>query len=799
VEVNIKTVQIVNASDDFASLDEATATSYTYRFNFAVNKTAATNAYAAQIVLRAYADDPKNAVPLSLFANQKSQTLNILNQNTKQLISNIQQRASRITTAIANTRTNSLAERKYSLPDLIQRFNHGVGYTVVTDNPKDAVKNQVFNASKNIAQQALNEDKTITQLSEQLLYMHKTDPADAIKRIYASSTAYETNNGLNAFSSNSDRDDIEHIKTTIAASLLTTNNIDEVTKPILQTYSIAERQVITIHPEFVFPAEKIGTTNFYLMVSVIDLSGNLVQEFVKLVSHRTNITRLQKIIVAPDFAVSKLSDGTLNFALKQQDPNGTGVRIYRSVYNTSATADIPVQEVIGNFDLSAGQSRVFNIQNDELGLLLFRALSYNEAGEVGSTFSSAVIDTTPMNSHLNEFLGIHYEYTREGLKITLSELQNDIAFIELYRTNLTIDPYTETLLTTFNVGGSGANATYVYLETSLDASKAYRYRCSVIDMSGNRFDSSGMIEFVYEPQVLDYAVATFTAPTITPTQPLGASTQYYDVSFDVSYAITDKLEDNVKKLLINQGLIAYYGADINRDRLKDLLVTKVELRDLETNNKYFMGYIDTTYVQNTTRFGLLTRSSKYLYELTTYVRNPATLLQAVQKTGLSTPRTNSKRTAPTYTYVPYNVNNPVGLKTGTNPKTSGDEFVTAYGLDQLEFGAITGIDYITVDLKPPSPTVNNLNASVFNSKSIDLKWSVNGDQSHISHFIIRRQNIGTGKVDLIGKAHGINVQNNYTFVDMIRSTDTGVFRYVITIQYFNSDLGPDYASNEVVI
>jgi len=283
VEINIKTVQIVNASDDFASLDEATATSYTYRFNFAVNKTAATNAYAAQIVLRAYADDPKNAVPLSLFANQKSQTLNILNQNTKQLISNIQQRASRITTAIANTRTNSLAERKYSLPDLIQRFNHGVGYTVVTDNPKDAVKNQVFNASKNIAQQALNEDKTITQLSEQLLYMHKTDPADAIKRIYASSTAYETNNGLNAFSSNSDRDDIEHIKTTIAASLLTTNNIDEVTKPILQTYSIAERQVITIHPEFVFPAEKIGTTNFYLMVSVIDLSGNLVQEFVKLV------------------------------------------------------------------------------------------------------------------------------------------------------------------------------------------------------------------------------------------------------------------------------------------------------------------------------------------------------------------------------------------------------------------------------------------------------------------------------------------------------------------------------------
>jgi hypothetical protein len=206
-----------------------------------------------------------------------------------------------------------------------------------------------------------------------------------------------------------------------------------------------------------------------------------------------------------------------------------------------------------------------------------------------------------------------------------------------------------------------------------------------------------------------------------------------------------------------------------------------------------------TSIYNKTKYGPLNRSSRYIYELTTYVRNPATLLQAVELNGTSTPRTNGKLTPPTYTYVPYNVNNPYGLLTGTNPKKSGDEFVTQYGFDQLEFAEITGIDYINVDLKSPSPSINNLKANVFNSKNVDLTWSVNGDQSNISHFILRRQNVETGKLDLIGKAHGINTQNNYLFTDTIRYTDSGVFKYIITMQYFNLNLGPDYTSNEVVI
>jgi hypothetical protein len=797
VEVKINTVQVITATDDFASLEEATSSKYLYRFNLQISKTAAINSNATILVLRAYRENPKNAVPLSVFS-QDTQVLNVLNQNSAQLVKNIQKRAFNITSKIISTRDSFIAKQPYTLKDLIARFNHGVGYTVITDDTKTAIRNEAYTAANTVDQQPLNEDRSIAQLSKELLNQYKTDPADSIKRIYAANTAYQTNNGLiGAFA-----DKQGNVEAMIASSLMTTNNVESVFEARLQTYSVVERDVITIHPEFVFLAETIETQDFYLMFSLYDLQNNLVQEFVKLVRHKTNVTRLQRAILPPDFSITKLGGGQLSITVQQKDPHGTGVKIYKTIYNASVKTRNNVQEIVGNFDLPAGETRVFRVQNTDAGLLLFRALSYNANSDVSSDFSSQIIEVEPSEAVItksNVYISIHPEYNREGLKVILAEIPDDIAFLELYRTNITNDPYSETLLTTFFIGGQGGNASYAYLDTVLDRYKSYRYRCVLIDIKGQRLESSGMVEFTYLPQTQDYATATATSPIVTPIQLPGSSTQYFDISFNVSYAITNKLEDNVKQFLINQGLIEYFGGDIKRERLKDLLVTKVELRDLETNDKLFMGYIDNSYLQSTTKYGPLNRSSRYIYELTTYVRNPATLLQAVELNGTSTPRTNGKLTPPTYTYVPYNVNNPYGLLTGTNPKKSGDEFVTQYGFDQLEFAEITGIDYINVDLKSPSPSINNLKANVFNSKNVDLTWSVNGDQSNISHFILRRQNVETGKLDLIGKAHGINTQNNYLFTDTIRYTDSGVFKYIITMQYFNLNLGPDYTSNEVVI
>lgn len=794
MEVKLNTAQVATATDEFSSLEAVSDKAYSYRLTLSVSKLAALNANATQLVVRVYRENPKNAVALSVF-NQNSQTLNVLNQNSRILIQNIQRRAISAMTQIKQSRNASLFEQAYTFPTLVEKSNHGVGYTVITDNPKEAVRNEVYQTGNTINQTGLNEDQTITQLSLDLLNRFQVDPADAIRKTFSSRTAYESNNGLAA-------QQLINEENKIAASLLSANNLDHIPDVVLQTYSITERDIIPVQFDYVIPSEAVGTNDFFLMFSLYDQDTGLVQEFVKLVSHKSNLRLFQRAKVPPVFSVSKLSGGQLSVSVKQLDPNGTGVKLFKSVYNPTASGGDISQTTIGSFDLPAGETRTLVLQNEDVGTILFRALSYNSLADCSSEFASQVITVSPADfdaSKDNAFVSLQYKYTRDGLNVVISQIPDHVAFLRLYRTNLTVDPDLETILTTFYVAGLSSNSSYAYLDNGLEKQKAYRYRCSFIDNKGQETSSSSIVELYYRPQTQDYAVATFSSPVITPVQLPGNSTQYYDVSFDVAYAITNKLEDTVKQLLTNQGLLEYFGGDINRERLKDLLVTKVEVRDLETNDKVFLAFVDKTFRQSATKYGLLTRPSQYSYEMTTYVRNPATLLQSVVLSGSSTPRTSGRLAPRTYSYVPFNVNHPYGLLTGTNPQSKGAEFVQKYGLDQLEFGEVTGIDYIDIDLKAPSPSINGLRAVVYNSKNVELNWSVNGNQDNISHFIIRRQNVATGQLDLVGAAHGVNIQNNFTYVDPIRYTDTGVFRYILTMQYFNMHLSPDYPSNEVVI
>ena len=52
---------------------------------------------------------------------------------------------------------------------------------------------------------------------------------------------------------------------------------------------------------------------------------------------------------------------------------------------------------------------------------------------------------------------------------------------------------------------------------------------------------------------------------------------------------------------------------------------------------------------------------------------------------------------------------------------------------------------------------------------------------------------------MVGRAHGINASNSYVFTDTIRYTDVGVYRYSVTIQFFDMSLSSVVNTNEVVI
>jgi hypothetical protein len=489
--------------------------------------------------------------------------------------------------------------------------------------------------------------------------------------------------------------------------------------------------------------------------------------------------------------------------MQQTDINAAGIRVYKTVFTETDGPFKSEQHLVGSYELAYGNTLEKTLRADDLGISLYRAISYNSYGDSGSDFAGQIIEVKSENSdgspRENVFMSLQAEYALGGVNLIISDISNNISIIQLFKTELQADHYQETLIETFYIGGGNRNVSFLYFDNTLQEYSTYRYRCVSIDNKGQEFDCTGIEEIYYRPKKQDYATITITPPIVTNLQLPSDSQQLYDVTFSIDYAINKKLEDNLKEFLTSQGLIEYFGNDIKRERLRELLVTKVELRDLDSNEKSFLTYTVDEFVQSKTKYGYLNKNSRYSYELTTYTRNPTTLLRSIISSGSSTARSNSKLAPPQYSFIPSVIDHPFALLEGTNAKNNGDEFVKFYGLNQLAFGDVTSIDYIKLDLSMPRASLNGLKAFLFNSKNVELLWSVNGNQEEISHFIIKRQDIMTGKLDIVGKAHGINSINSFSYIDPIRYTETGIFRYIIIIQYFDMTLSQHYTSNEVVI
>lgn len=788
-------VTVFTAPDNFASLEAVSPTQFDYKFTLSVSKIAAGASSAATLVTRTYVLNPQGGVNMSLFNRQPniSRTLSVLNLDSSRLVNSILSRTSDSIASSTSLRSAFLTKDTDSVQHLIETNNTGVGYLVHDASLFRAGTHgiPVPVAQSTVLAEQLRADKTIANLSMELLTAEKTDPAQAVVGpSYSTLTAYESTNGVPGGERPSDGSTAEKLRGVLLSDNATNSSRP---LPVVEWYSVSRSDTITVPVFISVPASLILQNDFWVLFTVLDDKGSMIQEFAKLVHHRNAVATFTKPTVPPSIEALREASGAVRLSVQQLDPHATGFNLYRVVYNGSNAAAAVQQEFVGSYGLDPGETKVIRLMPDKVGMTLFRAVA-STSDLTCSDFSSAVIDVMP-GMPATSFCNVQTRYEGSGLSVLISEIPNYVAFVKLYKADITNGPVEseDVLLETLFVGGSAAGSSFSYLDTGVVNESRYRYSCSFLDVNGQELPTSGLTEVYYRRPTVSYTTVAVDQPTITNTA--GA----FDVSFRVSYTVSDRLEDTVSRLLSNQGLAQYYGADINRDRLKDLLVTKVELKDLTTNDLAFLGYTDGQFTQSTTGYGLLTKPGKYRYVLTTFVRPPVSLLEGVKKTANSTPRPSATGAPKTYTYSPFNLNNPFGLQTGTNPKTSGNEFISLYGMSQFEFGAITDITEVAVNLTPPVPVVANLRAHLANSKSVELTWSLSGAQDEVSHFIIRRENAQTGKVDIVGKAHGVNSRNSYSYLAPLRHTEMGVFRYTVVPGYTDLTLGQTVTSNEVVV
>ena len=787
MQVKLGTLPVLSLPTDFLTLEEINSKGFSYLLSVNINKELVKSSRAASLVVKTYRSNPKNTFSTSVLSNTSNpSTSGLSGVSSTSLVRSIQSRAISTSTKISQTRNEYLTTDSYGIQDLITKFGTGISYSKEESTFSSGVKNSVLASTSGESVGArLEEDVTIPQLCLEAISNQKQDPASLVsQRVWARPTALQTNNGTPS--------QFSRPTNSVASSLIASSVVAQPpTNSTVLARSKSELTVVEIELPLFFYETAIGTDDFFLLVSLLDGNGVLIQEEVGFVKHKTNQAILTRVQVPPSFQIRRRQDGMLVANVKQMDRYATTVTLFKTEMDST-----PRQEVVSVVGVPFPEERTILLPDTSQTTTLYRAVAYNDLG-IGGVFSGQVLEPATSSNTRFKFVSLRSKNTDTGLNLVVSSLPENTSVVSLFREEVGREGE-ETRLMDFLVAGGASTSQLTYLDTSLIPWKSYRYFCELTDTRGNVIPANASVEVVYRPKTRDYAAVSVTPPVVTTVQLPGNNTQFFDVSFQVSYAVTKKLEDGVREFLLGQGLLEYYGGDIQRENLKDLLITKVELRDLETNDVSFLGYVDGTFVQNTTKYGLLSKPSSYQYELTTFVRTPDTLLSSVELTKESTPRSSGADKE--YSLVPFNSLHPYGLLTGINPKKSGNEFTSLIGLQQFDFGDITDVSYLQVELKPPSPSVNNQRASVFNKRLVEVSWSVNGEQEQISHFIVRRQNVVTGETDLSGVVHGINPKNSYLFVDEIRPTDTGLFRYVITPQFFeNMILGTSVQTNDVEV
>lgn len=401
MEIKLNTVQVIKAKDDFAFLEEVTPDNYRYKFNFSISKSTAKESSALQVHLRFYKQNPKNVPQLSIFKSQGgSGVLNVLGLDGAKLVGDIQRRGAGATDSILTARKNYFDSRTASIDYLTTTFNQGIGYSdqiSIAEEYKQAIRNDVYTSAKPINSSDLNDDRSVSQLSNQLLMDYRIDPAQAIRRVYSVDTPSEGNNGASSFGPYSETVSREepNIQSHLLGHLLAANPVGTPsTDTDLVAYSLDKLDRLDVYIEHSIAKVLTNNDDFWLMASVYDTNNILIQEFVKCVEHRKYLSFYNQVVLPPFFSLFENGPGSFDLLIEQRDRNATGVKLYRTIFAGTSGFSKAEQEYLGSYDVVYGEQKRLSLQVNTFGTVLFRALSFNNSGNDQSDFSSQIVQAT---------------------------------------------------------------------------------------------------------------------------------------------------------------------------------------------------------------------------------------------------------------------------------------------------------------------------------------------------------------------------------------------------------------------
>lgn len=646
----------------------------------------------------------------------------------------------------------------------------------------------------------------LREKATELLFQKKIDPAAFVgsrsNSIISSKNSYEgSTTKINKSIKKDSFDDSEILITSLLSN--TVNTDSNKNQNNYQSVPITETNIqIVVEETLSIPTNYLDAEEFYVVFRLINNVGLILQTESGLVNHAKllslrNIPCIPPVIITPP----KSSTGGTTINLKQVDPSGTKIRLYRKNLTALEALRDATYSLVGEVKCSPGDGFVsmYDYVNS-LHPVIYRAVSINSNGLMSSEFSSAVVEvsrgsiakTVAINQKPN-FISISSSVLPTSITVKLNNFPPDpIAFL-LKRRNLSLKENTYTNISSVILLDVLQSSDLVIEDTfDLKPKHIYEYSVFFIYKTGETKQSTSRHVVEFTP-ITNNVVSL----SVTPAEIEQTGGGEIDIKFSIEKNINLNDADQVKLFLTKQGFLGEFQEDIieNREKLGNLFAIGVTRQNLSTGQVEDFGILEDDenfsdlLVRAATGVESLISGNEYKYTITAYARNIESLLPKLARTD------SSNENLP-YTYTPADWIHPITLENGNIVTETSLKRNHAY--KTFTFGNIVDIKEVQVSLSDTLPFLYDGKATYFsNGESVLIQWKVQGNVNKIDHFIIVLDVLGMKTI--VGKAHNVSSTNYFQFVDNLSNKESGGLTYFIVPVYYDYSRGVEFKTNQVVV
>lgn len=553
----------------------------------------------------------------------------------------------------------------------------------------------------------------------------------------------------------------------------------------------------SVKETILIPVDQIRDDVFQIVFAILSDEDNLPMEKQKrLVPHQRFLSLKSVPVLPPKLIVAPIGNSGKNvLRVKQMDEFADEINLYRRVVHVNQPVEHASYSLVDSIPITKqeGEKRVIDLVASS-NPVIYRAVALNE-GVSGGEFDSAVTinQVSPIRQQgmwrRFNYLVLSHEVNSTAITLFISNIAPGPTSLNIYRKDLTIHEQSFTRLNTSPILlNTDSSAPIEFVDDTVKPYRIYKYECRFTYGDGAVEVANNNLVIQFTPLQSNIINIKTTIPEIT------SRGEELDIKFNITKDIILREKDITKAFLIEQGMYDEFEDVIinNREKLQSLFFIQVARINLLTGQIEDFGNIDSLEFSDR-KYGTIKNVSSlsevghYKYAIIAHARSAETLYDTITR------EVTTKHG--TYTLTPSKWYNPVTLDEG-NIVTDGS-LKRNHAHNAFTLGRVVDIYYVEVDMRENRPEIFAAKVSEHLDENFLVKWKVRGNVELIDHFIMVMETKGMRTV--VGKAHNIAFSNEFQFLDVLNSGETGRIRYMIVPVYFDYGQGEGVYTNYILI